>query len=72
MSSLPDGMDAFTQLHCCSAIDHKFLHQLKLVYRTCFKTTGVVKYEAWIGPKDQLVFDVVVSPLTVISASNEN
>ena len=65
-------MDSLFQLHCARSISHKVLHQVQLLYRAGLKSTRVMENKAWVCPKNQLVFDVMVSSLSLVSIQVTN
>ena len=60
-------MDTILQLHSSCSISHKGLHQVQLFHRARLESSWVMKNKAWITPKNQFIFNVMVPSLNAVS-----
>jgi hypothetical protein len=56
-------MQLIVQLFLSRAPSNEVFHNPQFIVTPRFKTTGVVKYEAWVAFKNHLTLDIVNSSL---------
>jgi len=64
---LPNGMNPFVQVRCGCPVQHKVFHLVEFFRTSSFKSTGIMKNEAWVAAEYQLILNAMLSPLGNVS-----
>jgi hypothetical protein len=56
-------MQLITQLFLSCTLSNEVFHNMQFINTPSLKTTGVVKYEAWVALENHFILDIVNSSL---------
>ena len=60
---LPYSMQLIAQFYLSRPSSNEVFHNTQFIVTPSFKTTGVVKYEAWVALENHFILDIVNSSL---------
>ena len=62
----PNDVETPFQFHFNCSVSKKAFYQIQLVHGASLESSWVVKDKSGVAPKNQLIFDIVMSPLNIM------